>query len=57
MHRQKLCFKAEKAYRLGCQSIDIEGQTACYRKANCMLLHQNRPTVVQKGAKNYPKRA
>ena len=38
---QKQCFKAAKALRLGYQGIDFEGQTTCYRMANCMLLNQN----------------
>ena len=37
-HLQKQCFKTAKALRLGCQSIDFEGQTTCYRMVNCMLL-------------------
>ena len=54
---QKQYFKAAKACRLGYQSIDFEGQTTCYRMANCMLLNQNRLLIAKQGAKKHPKRA
>ena len=52
---QKQCFKTVKACRLGCQSIDFEGQTTCYRMVNCMLLNQNRLLIAKQGAKKHSK--
>lgn len=57
MHLQKQCFKAVKACKLGCQGIDFEEQTTCYRMVNCMLLDQNWLSIAKQGAKKHPKRA
>lgn len=53
---QKQCFKTAKACKVGYQSIDFEGQTTCYRMANCMLLNQNRLLIAKQGAKKHSKR-
>ena len=56
VHLQKQCFKAAKALRLGYQGLDFEGQTTCYRMANCMLLKQNWLSIAQQGAKKHSKK-